>query len=84
MSSDYANAWDALCEAIGAEKGQSTGYFSEQEHLSTDQRLKAAEIAALLSIAQEISSLNPNNTTSRDKDGVLRNGWGIAIDDFPD
>lgn len=55
--SDYATAWDALCDTIGAAKGKSSATFMEQEHLTIDQRLKAAEIAALLSIAQELSTI---------------------------
>ncbi len=77
MSNDYANAWDALGKAIGSVKGSSSGSITEMEALTTDQRLKAAEVAALLSIAQELSALNPNNIKSRDKDGVWRNGWGL-------
>ncbi|WP_156764714.1 hypothetical protein [Mycobacterium sp. 1081908.1] len=66
--SDYNTAWDCLADAIGAEKGQSSGYINEVDHLSTDQRLKVAEVAALLSIAQELSALrhegiNPNFPT---------------------
>lgn len=38
-------------------KGKSAGYFAEQDHLTIDQRLKAAEVAALLSIAQELSAI---------------------------
>lgn len=57
MASDYSAAWDALADAIGAAKGKSSGYFSDQEHLTVDQRLKAAEVAALLSIAQELSAI---------------------------
>ncbi|MGY1680720.1 hypothetical protein [Geodermatophilus sp. SYSU D01176] len=65
--SDYATAWDSLCQAIGAAKGQSSGYFDDQDHLTVDQRLKAAEVAALLAIAQELSAIrhsgvNPNYT----------------------
>lgn len=55
--SDYNNAWDALGEAIGAAQGRSTGSFANQEALTVDQRLKAAEIAALLSISQELSQI---------------------------
>jgi len=57
MSNDYAGAWDALTNAIGAAEGKSAGYFHEQDHLTIDQRLKAAEVAALLSIAQELSAI---------------------------
>ena len=77
--SDYATAWDALGDAIGAAQGRSAGSITEVEHLTVDQRLKVAEIAALLSIAQEISSLNPSNTISNGSDGVRRNGWGMPI-----
>lgn len=57
--SDYTSAWDSLCEAIGAARtdGKTTGYFAEQDHMTIDQRLKAAEVAALLSIAQELSAI---------------------------
>jgi hypothetical protein len=77
MSNDYAAAWDALADAIGAAEGKSSGSFNQQDHLTVDQRLKAAEVAALLSIAQELSALNPQNTTYRDDEGVTRNGWGL-------
>ena len=79
MSNDYGNAWDALSTAIGSAKGESAGYTDDIGHLDTDQQLKVAEIAALLSIAQELSALNPQNSKERDKDGVWRNGWGFPI-----
>jgi hypothetical protein len=41
------------------------------------QRLKVAEVAALLSIAQELSALNPQNTSTRDEEGDELNCWGI-------
>nr|WP_314844327.1 hypothetical protein [uncultured Microbacterium sp.] len=52
---------------------------NDYEHLTTDQQLKVAEIAALLSIAQEISSFNPNNTYTI-RDGKKINAWGHEID----
>ena len=57
MSDNWASAWDALCNTIGAAKGSSAGYFDDQDHLTTEQRLKVAEVAALLSISQEINHL---------------------------
>lgn len=78
MSNDYATAWDALCDTIGAAEGKSAGSIMEMDHLTIDQRLKAAEVAALLSIAQEISALNPNNTISL-VDGHEVNAWGFRI-----
>ena len=54
---DYHTAWDSLCQTIGAAEGKSTGYFNEIDHLTIDQRLKVAEVAALLSIAQELSAI---------------------------
>ncbi len=78
MSNDYATAWDALADTIGRAKGDSSDYITEIEHLTVDQQLKVAEIAALLSIAQEISVLNPNNTTEQ-WDGGTFNGWGMKI-----
>ena len=77
MSNDYSTAWDALTEAIGAAKGRSSGSIGDQEHLTVDQRLKVAEVAALLSIAQELSALNPQNTSTNDGEGNQVNGWGI-------
>lgn len=79
MADDYNAAWGALTDAIGAAKGESAGSIIDVEHLSVDQRLKVAEITALLSIAQELSALNPQNTTTRDKDGIARNGWGFPV-----
>ncbi|MCC3278411.1 hypothetical protein LJ754_04465 [Arthrobacter sp. zg-Y40] len=79
MSHDYSTAWDALSEAIGAAKGESAGSITDQDHLTVDQRLKVAEVAALLSIAQEISALNPQNTTTSDDQGNQVNGWGIIM-----
>lgn len=74
----YSVVWDALNDTIGAAKRKGVrGSIKEQDHLSIDQRLKVAEVAALLSIAQEISALNPQNTTFTDKDGIRRNGWGL-------
>ena len=54
---DYSSAWDSLAKTIGAAKGQSSGYFDDLEHLTIDQRLKVAEVAALLSISQELSGI---------------------------
>ena len=54
---DYSTAWDSLAKTIGAAKGQSSGYFDDVDHLTIDQRLKVAEVAALLSIAQELSGI---------------------------
>lgn len=77
--SDYNTAWDALTGAIGRAKGMSSGYVDDVEHLTVDQQLKVAEIAALISISQELSALNPSNTTTYDEDGTPRNGWGFPI-----
>lgn len=54
---DYNKAWEALADAIGHEQETSGGIFGNHEGLSTDQRLKAAEVAALLSISQELSAI---------------------------
>lgn len=74
--SDYNTAWDALTEAIGAAKGSTAGSITEQEHLTVDQRIEVAKVAALLSISQELSGLNPQNLTYKDGEGNERNGWG--------
>lgn len=78
MSNDYNTAWDALSTTIGSAMGQGHGSIEQMDHLTTDQRLKVIEISALLSIAQEISSLNPNNTIQFDGEKRV-NGWGFPI-----
>ena len=62
--SDYATAWDSLAEAIGFAQGSSSGSISDQTGLSVDQRLKVAEIAALLSISQELSQIHHSGINS--------------------
>lgn len=54
---DYNKAWSLLGDAIGAAKNQSAGSIDDVDHLTPDQRLKVAEVAALLSIAQELSAI---------------------------
>lgn len=76
MSNDYATAWDALGKAIGKAQGRSSGSIDQIEHLTVDQQLKAIEITALLSVAQELSALNPQNTTVT-VEGEKKNGWGL-------
>jgi hypothetical protein len=49
--------------------------------LTTDQRIAIAQVRATLSVAQELSGLNPQNTSYVDKDGQLRNGWSIITND---
>lgn len=56
--SDYNTAWSLLAEAIGAAQGSTSGSVTEVDHLTVDQRLKVAEIAALLSISQELSLIH--------------------------
>jgi hypothetical protein len=79
--SDYNTAWDSLAEAIGAAKGVSSGSITDTIHMTIDQRLKVAEIAALLSISQELSALNPKNESYKDGEGNERNGWGLRTHD---
>ncbi|WP_426319951.1 hypothetical protein [Microbacterium sp. E-13] len=79
MANDYNTAWDVLATAIGAAAGTSSGSVDDIEHMTVDQQLKVAEVAALLSIAQEISALNPNNTYGFDSEGKKRNAWGFEI-----
>ncbi|MEJ6489391.1 hypothetical protein PQI23_06625 [Leucobacter sp. USCH14] len=54
---DYANAWDLLASAIGAAKNESAGSIADVSHLTVDQRIEVAKVAALLSISQELSGL---------------------------
>jgi hypothetical protein len=35
----------------------------------------------MLSVAQELSGLNPQNSSYRDKDDQVRNGWGLLTND---
>lgn len=70
MSNDYATAWDSLCDAIGAAKGKSSAVFDDRAHLTTDQRLKAAEVAALLSIAQELSAIRHGGISPEYQSGL--------------
>lgn len=58
MASDYSTAWDSLTKAIGTAKGFSSGSISEAEHLSIDQQIEVAKVAALLSISQELSLIS--------------------------
>lgn len=53
--SDYGKAWSALSSAAG---GSFIG--DHLDELTIDQRLKAAEVMALLSIAQELSQIHHN------------------------
>lgn len=53
----------------------------ETESLTVDQRIQIAQAHALLSVAEEISALNPQNTTTRGPDGRIRNGWGFPTGD---
>ncbi|STZ73716.1 Uncharacterised protein [Mycolicibacterium fortuitum] len=55
--SAYSTAWDTMAGAIGAAEGSSSGSIAEVDHLTVDQRLKAAEISALLAIAEELSRI---------------------------
>jgi hypothetical protein len=55
--SDYNTAWSTLGNAIGAVKGQSSGSIDDVGHLSPDQQIEVAKVAALLSIAQELSAI---------------------------
>ena len=79
MANDYANAWDALSTAIGAAKGESSGSIEDIDHLTFDEQIKVAQVAALLSISQELSALNPQNTKSRAKDGTWVDGWNRPV-----
>jgi hypothetical protein len=57
MADNYNTAWRALLGAIGAANGDANPSIDEVDSLTPDQRFKAAEIVALLSISQELSAL---------------------------
>jgi hypothetical protein len=49
--------------------------------LTRAERIAIAQVRATLSVAQELSALNPQNTKYRDKDDQVRNGWGLLAHD---
>lgn len=69
--SNYIAAWDALAEAIGSADGQSVGSISEISHLTREHKLEVAKIAAILSVSQELSKLNPNNNEDGEPDNRM-------------
>lgn len=79
MANEYAVASEALSTAIGAAKGVSSGSIDDIDHLTFDNQIKVAQVAALLSIAQELSALNPQNTKQRAQDGTWADGWNRPI-----
>ncbi len=64
---DYANAWDLLADAIGAAKNESSGAIADVAHLTIDQRIEVAKVAALLSISQELSGLRQGEGAGPEK-----------------
>lgn len=56
--SDYSTAWDTLIHAIAKAQGASSGSIAEIDHLTIDQQLQVAQVAALLSISQELSRIH--------------------------
>lgn len=63
---DYDNTW----ERLGA---------IDYDALTIDQQIEFLKVQALLSINQELSGLNPQNTTTNGRDGIVRNGWGFPL-----
>lgn len=76
MANGYAVAWDSLAETIGFAQGFSSGAITDLNGLTVDQRLQVAHTAAVLALVEEISALNPQNTTYTDDAGQKRDGWG--------
>jgi len=60
MNSNYEAAWNALLSAIGTAQGCDSPGILELDGLTVEQKLKAAEVAALLSISSELSRLHPD------------------------
>lgn len=61
----FAGTWDDVAAAIGVDEEEQPHVDGQPHHLTHDQRLKALEIAALQSIAEELAAirhhgLNPN------------------------
>lgn len=52
-----------------------------REKLTIDQRIAIAQVQATLSLAQEVSGQNPQNSSYRDEDGQFRNGWRLPTND---
>ena len=67
------NLWDETMSQIGE--------IEDEKELSIDQRIAIAQVHATLSVAQELSALNPRNSSYRDKDGQIRNGWSLLTND---
>lgn len=49
----------------------------EAGELTIDQKIQLALARSMLSVSQEISALNPQNTAYRDDEDTFRNGWGL-------
>lgn len=62
--SDYTTAWSMLAGATGAAQGVSSGSVGDLHGMTIDQQLKAAEVAALLSISQELSMIRHGGINS--------------------
>ena len=60
---------------VWAEAMDSLSALESENDLTVDQKLQALQVLALLSISQELSAINPQNTMYRDSDGNARNGW---------
>lgn len=69
------NLWAETMDELARIEREAKG------ELSLDQRIRIQLAYAVLSASQEISALNPQNTTYRDKSGALRNGWGLETRD---
>ncbi|MCL2737109.1 MAG: hypothetical protein FWD75_10890 [Propionibacteriaceae bacterium] len=65
MNQEFENAWHTLLDAIGEAQGTTSPGIMELEGLTVDQRLKVAEISALLSISNELSRLKVSKLQAR-------------------
>lgn len=64
--SDYNATWERLGDI-------------DYDALTVDQQIEFLKVQALLSINQELSALNPQNTITNGRDGIVRNGWGLPV-----
>lgn len=81
MSDLYSTVCDNLARVIGQAQGRGAGYHYDLDGMTLDQQLRVLQIQAILALVEEVSDLNPKNTTFVDDQGVHRNGWGLETHD---
>lgn len=65
--SAYDTAWESLLSAIGASSGKPSPTVNDTDSMTIDQKLKVAEIVALLSINEELSAIRHHGVGQSNK-----------------